>query len=275
MMDRRSFLGIAGGSIVLSATRRTDARADRIRDIGVQLYTVRHELQRDFEGTLAKIAGIGYREVEFVELFGRSPGAARAMLDGHGLICPSSHVSYDKLGDRWPATLEAAAILGQTFIVCPWIDEQLRHQPDAWKRAAETFNRVGEASKTFGIQFAYHNHDFEFTPDNGKLPYDTILAECDPGLVKMEMDLYWITKSRHDPVGYFERHPGRFPLVHVKDMKPNGEIADVGSGTIDFERIFARSKTAGIRHYLVEHDNSSSPIESIATSYRFLRRLSF
>ena len=101
------------------------------------------------------------------------------------------------------------------------------------------------------------------------------LAETDPELVKMEMHLYWITKGGQDPVAYFDRHPGRFPLVHVKDMDRRGEIADVGSGTIDFARIFARSETAGIRHYLVEHDNSSSPIESISASYRFFRRLRF
>jgi len=107
-------------------------------------------------------------------------------------------------------------------------------------------NRAGETSKKLGIQFAYHNHDFEFTPLNGRLPYHILLAETDPELVKMEMDLYWITKGGQDPVEYFDRHPGRFPLVHVKDMDQNGEIADVGSGTIDFARIFARSEGAGV-----------------------------
>jgi sugar phosphate isomerase/epimerase len=157
-------------------------------------------------------------------------------------------------------TLETAKILGQSYIVCAWIDAELRRKPDVWKRAAERFNRAGETSKKLGIQFAYHNHDFEFTPINGRLPYDILLAETDPELVKMEMDLYWITKGGQDPVQYFDRHLGRFPLVHVKDMDKNGEFADVGSGTIDFARIFARSETAGIRHYLVEHDNASSPM---------------
>jgi len=197
------------------------------------------------------------------------------MLDRHGLVAPSSRVSYDALGDRLPQSLEAAKILGQSYIVCAWIDAELRREPDVWRHAAERFNRAGEASKKLGIQFAYHNHDFELTPADGRLPYDLLLAETDPELVKMEMDLYWITKGGQDPVAYFDRHPGRFPLVHVKDMDRRGEIADVGSGTIDFARIFARSETAVIRHYLVEHDNSSSPIESISASYRFLRRLRF
>ena len=274
-MDRRWFLGASAGSVILSATRATYAGSDHIGDIGVQLYTVRREFERDFEGTLLKIAAIGYREVEFVDLFGRPSGAVRAMLDRHGLVAPSSHVGYDALDDRLPQSLEAAKILGQSYIVCAWIDAELRREPDVWRRAAERFNRAGEASKKLGIQFAYHNHDFEFAPVDGRLPYDILLAETDPELVKMEMDLYWITKGGQDPVDYFDRHPGRFPLVHVKDMDRTGEIADVGSGTLDFARMFARSEAAGIRHYLVEHDNARSPIESVSASYRFLRRLRF
>jgi len=136
MMYRRSFIGLIAGAVVVGATRGSNARSDRIGDIGVQLYTLRHEMQRDFEGTLARIAEIGYREVEFIELFGRAPRAARAMLDRHGLVAPSSHVGYDALGDRWPEILDNATILGQRFIVCPWIDAELRRKPDVWKHAA-------------------------------------------------------------------------------------------------------------------------------------------
>lgn len=155
MIDRRSLIGMLAGSVVVGATRGSDARSDRIGDIGVQLYTLRHEMQRDFEGTLARIAAIGYREVEFVDLFGRPPGAVRGMLDRQGLVAPSSHVSYDALGDRWPEASATATILGQRFIVCPWIDAELRREPDVWRRAAERFNRAGEASKKLGIQFAF------------------------------------------------------------------------------------------------------------------------
>ena|SRR5437899_1674833 len=147
MFDRRSFIGMVAGLLVAGATPGRAARSGRIGDIGVQLYTLRHELQRDFEGTLKNIAAIGYREVEFVDLFRRSPGSVRAILDRLELVTPSSHVSYSVLGDRWPETLETATILGQSFIVCPWIDADLRRQPNGWKHAAEKFNRAGEASK--------------------------------------------------------------------------------------------------------------------------------
>src|SRR6202040_2466975 len=150
-----------------------------------------------------------------------------------------------------------------------WVEVSQRKEVDGWKRAAETFNRAGEAAQKAGIQFAYHNHAFEFEPSEvlgGKLPYDFLLAETDPKLVTMELDLCWISVAGKDPVAYFEKYPGRFPLVHVKDYvnDPNatssyagatgsvefkGRLADVGKGTIDFKRIFAASEKGGIKHY--------------------------
>jgi sugar phosphate isomerase/epimerase len=275
-MDRRTFLGTITAATLLSNRLGWTAAGERKLDkIGVQLYSVRDEMKHDFEGTLAKVAEIGYREVEFAGFFDHAPQEVRAILDRHGLAAPSSHVDYKLLSIDWPKTLEAAHAVGQAFIVCPWIDEQLRRQPDGWKQAAETFNRAGEASKKAGIQFAYHNHDFEFKAEEGKLPYDILLAETDPKLVKMEMDLFWITKGGQDPLAYFNRYPGRFPLVHVKDMKKDGEMTEVGSGAIDFKRIFAQSDKAGIQHYFVEHDEPKSPLDSIRISFEYLQRLRF
>ncbi len=292
MMNRRTFLETA--TTVTAATllsRRIGwAAADhKIDKIGVQLYTVRDQMKADFEGTLAKVAAIGYKEVEFAGYFDHSPKDVRAILDRHGLVSPAPHVAYDTLGDQWPAQIESAKIIGQSYIVCPWIPEDLRKDPDIWKKAAEAFNRAGEASKKAGIQFAYHNHWFEFLPVNGKLPYDLLLEACDPNLVKMELDLCWITVGGADPLKYFNRYPGRFPLVHVKDMKRlpkvseaggqdygdslKADMTEVGSGIIDWKRIFAQSDKAGIKHYFVEHDHPKAPLESIKTSYEYLSKL--
>ncbi|HYL13624.1 MAG TPA: sugar phosphate isomerase/epimerase [Terriglobales bacterium] len=275
-MDRRTFLGTITAAMLVSNRLGWAAAGERKLDkIGVQLYSVRDEMKRDFEGTLAKVSEIGYREVEFAGFFNHTPQEVRAILDRHGLAAPSSHVDYQLLSTDWPKTLEAAHVVGQAFVVCPSVDEQLRRQPDGWKQAAETFNRAGEASQKAGIQFAYHNHDFEFKAEKGKLPYDILLAETDPKLVKMEMDLFWITKGGQEPVTYFNRYPGRFPLVHVKDMKKDGEMTEVGSGAIDFKRIFAQSDRAGIQHYFVEHDEPKSPLDSIRTSFEYLQQLRF
>ena len=299
-MDRRSFLGTMTAATLL--TRRFGGAADdhKIDKIGVQLYTVRSEIAKDFDGSLAKVASIGYQEVELagfamkdgkVSYFNRSPQQMRAALDRHGLTASSTHVDYKALSeDNFPKVIEASKIIGHQYIVNPWIDDDVRKQPDGFKRAAETFNRAGKASKQAGMHFAYHNHWFEYLPVNGKLPYDILLEECDPDLVKMELDLCWITLGGQDPVKYFDRYPGRFPLVHVKDLTSvppitaageqnfgdsMKEMTEVGSGVIDWKRIFAHSEKAGIKHYFVEHDNPKAPFDSIRTSYQYLERLRF
>jgi len=290
-MNRRSFLGTITAATLLTRRFGWSVEHHKIEKIGVQLYTVRGEMKQDFEGTLAKVAGIGYREVEFAGYFDHSPKDVRAILDRHGLVAPSAHVDYKSLSaEKWPGVIEASKVIGHEYIVNPWIDDDIRKQPDGWKRAAETFNRSGLTSKEAGIQFAYHNHWFEFDPASGKMPYDILLTECDPKLVKMELDLCWISVGRQDPLKYFDRYPGRFPLVHVKDVKKipqvsaSGgqnlgdslpEMTEVGSGIIDWKRIFAQSAKAGIQHYFVEHDNPASPLASIKTSFDYLQRLRF
>ncbi len=278
-MYRRAFIGTSLAALVAaSRTARAIDRAHHISRIGLQLYTVRDAMKQDFEGTLAKVAKIGYREVEFAGYFDKSPQEVRTILDRNGLRAVSSHVNDGVLLKSWPETLEAAHIIGHQYVVCSSIDASRRKQADDWKHMAELFNRAGAASKKAGIQFAYHNHTFEFVPFEplgGKLPYDFLLAETDPKIVQMEMDIGWITEGNQDPVAYFHRYPGRFPLVHVKDMTKEHHMMDVGSGAIDWKRIFAHSDKAGIKHYFVEHDEPKSPFDSIQQSYKYLSKLRF
>lgn len=291
-VNRRTFLETVGtvAAATLLTSRLGFAAEHRISKVGLQLYTVRDLMKTDFDGTIAKVAQIGYKEVEFAGYFGRTPKQVRAVIEKNGLTSPSCHVQYDVLTpEKWPAEIESAKIIGQPYIVNPWIPEELRKTDDDWKRVSDTFNRVGAESKKAGIQFAYHNHWFEFLPVNGKLPYDMLLSMCDPNLVKMEMDLCWITTAGGDPVKYFEKYPGRFPLVHVKDVKTLPKIStggaqnfgdtvdltEVGSGIIDWKRIFAKSDVAGIKHYIVEHDHPKQPFESITASYAYLSKLTW
>ena len=289
-MNRRTFLEILTAAAVLPRHLSWAAAEHRIEKIGLQLYTVRDQMKAAFDGTIAKVASIGYKEVEFAGYFGHTPAQVRAVIDRNGLTSPSCHVEYAVLTDQWPSVIESSKTIGQSYIVCPWIPEEMRKQPDGWKRAIDTFNHAGEISKKSGIQFAYHNHWFEFLPANGKLPYDMLLEQCDPDLVKMELDLCWITVAGADPLTYFNRYPGRFPLVHVKDMKKLPKVSAsggqdfgdslkdmtaVGSGIIDWKRIFAQSEKAGIKHYIVEHDKPEAPFESIKISYDYLSKLRF
>jgi len=280
-MDRRTFIGGLTAAAVASRISWA-AAAHRIEKVGVQLYSVRDLLKKDCEDTLAQVAKIGYKEVEFARYFENlsslnpSPKRTREILDADGLSAPSTHVAYQALSpENWPRVIEASKILGLEYIVNPSIDREVLKHPDGWKRAAETFNRAGAESQKSGIQLGYHNHVEEFKPVNGKLPYDILLAECDPKLVKMEMDLGWAHVAGVDPLKYFAKYPGRFPLVHVKDFDKNGVMTEVGSGIVDWKRIFAKSDVAGIKHYFVEHDEPKSPFDSIQTSYQYLENLRF
>ena len=289
-MNRRRFLETATtvtAATLLSSRLGWAAGDHKIDNLGVQLYTVRDLMKADFDGTIAKVAQIGYKEVEFAGYFGRTGQQVRAAIDKNGLKAPSTHVQYDELDDKFPSVIETSKTIGMDYIVCPWIPEELRKSPDIWKQASDKFNKCGEQTKKAGIQFAYHNHWFEFLPVNGKLPYDELLAMCDASLVKMELDLCWITTAGADPLKYFDKYPGRFPLVHVKDLKklpvitaggPQNfgdtvDLTEVGSGIIDWKKIFAQSEKAGIKHYIVEHDHPKQPLASIKTSYEYLTKL--
>jgi len=278
VIDRREFLGTMGAvavGAVLPACSPARS-ATRLSNVGVQLYTVRSLMDKDVERTLAGVAAAGYSEVEFAGYFKKTPAEIKAMLDRHGLVAPSVH-SGSMAPDDWAKALEAANVIGHKFIVMPWIPVERRKTLDDWKQVAADFNRVAASAKAAGLQFAYHNHDFEFPLVEGKVPYDVLLAETDPNLVKLEIDLYWITKGGQDPLAYFARWPGRIPLVHVKDGKgpPEWAMTEVGSGAIDWKRIFAKSQQAGIQHYFVEHDQPADPIASITASCAYLKKLEF
>ena len=309
-MRRRTFIETSVGAALFAAAgcHRGPAQAHaplapaapaplgthEIGSVGLQLYTVRSEMPKDFEGTLSKVAATGYKEVEFAGYYKHSPQDVRALLDKDGLTAPSTHIAYPILENSLPETIEAAHVIGHKFIVCPWIDEKQRNA-DGWKRVAEFFNKTGEATQKAGIQFAYHNHSFEFSPVeglDGKTAYEYLLTATDPHSVKMEMDLCWISVAGQDPVSYFNKYPGRFPMVHVKDYvnDPNatssyagatgsvvfkGRLADVGKGQIDWKRIFSHAQNAGIQHYFVENDDAKQPFEDIKISYDYLHDLRF
>jgi len=284
-ITRRTFLGQVAMSTLIPVVE--PAAEHRIDRLGLQLYTVRTEMAKDFAGTLAKVAAAGYQEVEFAGYFDQDPKKVRAVLDSHKLTAPSAHIDYPTVQSKLDQAINSAHAIGHKFLVNPWIDEEMRKQPDIWQRVAATFNKAGETCKKAGIQFAYHNHHFEFVPVNGVMPFDLLLKECDANLVKMELDLCWITVAQKDPLTYFQGYPGRFPLVHVKGVKkiPDGQapvpfdqaipnITDVGANdVIDWKRIFAKSSQAGIQHYFVEHDQPPSPLESIRTSAVYLHQL--
>lgn len=223
---------------------------------GIQLYTVREAMQADTFATLERLAGLGYREVEFAGYFNHDPARLRAALDRLDLTAPSVHVSLEALEDDFSAVTAPARILGHDWLVVPWLDAALR-EPPGWRDLVDRFNRIGRRVREAGFRFGYHNHDFEFAAPGGASGtlFEILVQETDPDLVAFELDIYWAVKGGRDPVGLVSDHPGRFPMVHVKDSAgpPEHRMVDVGRGTIDFSAVFAAA-AGHIRHAFLEHD---------------------
>lgn len=293
-VNRRSFLqqsitslaAVAGGSTLLDACSRANSAVDsaagvdtatrvatnKLDRVGIQLYTLRSEMQKNVEKTLERVAGIGYKEVEFAGYFGRTPQQIADALKQNGLTSPSSHIDFSQ---PWDKTLADAKTAGHQYVVVPWIDEKNR-TAEAFKRLAEEMNKRGDAAQKAGLQLAYHNHDFEFKQaDGGKMLYDMLLESTDPKLVQMEMDLYWITNGGQDPMTYWNKYPGRFPLLHIKDRKPDGKMAEVGGGVIPFPGYFKQNGLSGAKHFFVEHDNPTDAFASATASYNYLSKVTF
>ena len=280
---RRDFLkqaAVAGVIIaspfgVAKGQRQRTVRSRRVENIGLQLYSLRREMAEDFEGTLEQLAEIGFKEMEFAGYHGKSVAEVRRILDGFGLTSPAAHVQLNAVREDLDREIEAAVTLGQQYIVVPSLPADERSLSD-YERHAETLSRAGEKARQAGILMAYHNHHFEFeVQEQGRIGYDILVAQTEPDLVVFEMDLYWIATAGYDPVFYFLKYPGRFPMLHVKDRSHTGDMVDVGRGEIDFVNLFTYGPTAGFKHYFVEHDNPGDGINSIAYSYNTLNNLRY
>jgi len=286
MMNRREFIGAVSATVLLSRFAAFAADEHKLGSIGLQLYTVRDQMAKDFDGTIAKVAATGYKEAEFAGYFNRTPQQVKAVLERNHMVAPSAHIPIEDLRAKLPQVIEAAHVIGHEYIVNPWINQEDRGSLDDWKKIAAFFNENGRKVKDAGLQFAHHSHDFEFKPTGGQVPYDLLLKETDPNLVKMEMDLYWITAAGQDPLKYFNEYPGRYPMLHVKDrptklahpiyVTEDAKFAPVGRCVVDFKRVFAHANKGGVRHYYVEQDyTEGSPFEAIKISYEDLRKMRF
>lgn len=286
-VNRRTFLfdlaAIGLGTSLMSACTTAFSRGSApslANHIGLQLYTVRDLMEKDFEGTLEQVASIGYTNVEFAGYFGRTPEQVRAILDRLKLVSTSAHIGPQLMRQDAALQIRWATAMGQEYITIPSYPFPRDGGVDAWKQGAADFNRWGAQCRDAGLRLAYHNHNAEFAlVDGGPRGYDVLMRETDPALVDFELDLYWTAFADQDPLALFARYPGRFAMWHVKDLQltqGKKEMMPVGRGTLDFRAIFARAGEAGMKHFFVEHDNAATTggsLASIQTSYTYLRQL--
>lgn len=277
--SRRAFLKSAAALAACTALR---AKAHPLHlPIGLQLYSVRNLLPKDFDGTLAQVHAAGYTVVEAAGYFDRSAREFRASMDKAGLRCVSTHHPLQQLTtelDRW---IDYAHTLGLEYMICSssiGLHNSSGGAPtlDDWHRVAEDFNRLGEKVKAAGMTFGVHNHTPEFAVIEGTLVYDELLRLTDPQYVVFEMDAGWVSASGHDPVAYLRRAPQRFPLMHVKDMikGPNGEMraTEMGRGEVHYARIL-RAAT-GLKYYFIEQEEFDiDPMQALRIDADYMRRL--
>jgi len=289
--NRRGFLKIsAAGTLGVMALGplgcSTAAKIDnKSFGVGLQLYSIRDAMDTDVPGSLKKVSDLGYKYLEMAgysegKFYGYSPSEFNKIVSDLGMEVLSSHTMVEAAGvtlDNAKIMADAHAELNAKYCVQPWVEEPDRNI-ESYKKMIGDWNEVGRIMKEVGIQFGYHNHNFEFANIDGVVPYyDIFMPEMDPDLITMEIDLYWVTKAGQDPVEMINKYPGRFQLFHLKDMYTEtspyfdvikDDISPVGAGLIDFKRIMAAKEVAGMKYFFVEDDNQGNgkPFEGIQTS---------
>jgi sugar phosphate isomerase/epimerase len=280
--SRRTFLKASGAALAAVSTGASRLGASPLHlPVGLQLYTVRDLLPKDFDGTLGKVRAAGYTEVEAAGYYGRTAPQFRAAMDKAGLHCVSTHHSMSELSPKLDSIIEYDHALGVDYIVCP---SPTRRNPSLkgkldladWRWAAGELNRIGEKVKAAGMIFGYHNHTPEFGTESGVVFYDELLRLTDPKLVVFEMDCGWVIAAGRNPLDYLSKTPERFPLIHVKDIVKgaNGEVHStvLGRGPTDYAPIL-RAATS-LKHYFIEQEDfDMDPIEAIRLDAEYMKKL--
>ncbi|WP_194775090.1 sugar phosphate isomerase/epimerase family protein [Pararhodonellum marinum] len=318
--QRRGFLKKSGillsAAAILPLASFTEGQKPKNGPIGLNLFTLPKSLDTDFRGTMELIAKVGYREVEFFGpydfgtekskqawkatsgflgfggsgYFGNSPKEVKMILDDLGLSAPSIHIDLDSLQQNMGEVAEAAHQVGHQYVGIAMLPNELRTDMDAYRKAIDVLNIVGESAKKHGLTFFYHNHGYGHQELEGQIPLQMILDQTDADMVKMQMDIFWFSAAGSDPIAYLEANPGRFELMHIKDMREirtfSGDgssmqewmgmfqyLADAGQGKMDLPTIIAKAKASGTKHFQVEHDLAKDPEGSLKTNMAYLENL--
>jgi len=276
-MQRRDFLYrsslLSAGVLLLPSCGLAKPNEQKF---GVQLYSFRDAMAKDARGTLKQIASIGIKEIESARsskghYYGLSPEDMKKACDDLGMKLVSGHVHLD---ENFEKTMEEAAASGQQYLICSSMPTN-GQTVDNYKKVAEEFNKAGEACEKLGIHFGYHNHEYEFESDQGQILYDVLMDNTEPDLVHMELDLGWVIVGGKDPLDYFKKYPGRFPLWHLKDMNmTKKESTEFGKGGLDIATMMENQEASGVKHIFIEQEEyASTPIESMKHNMKFLNNL--
>lgn len=293
--------GLSGCQTQAKTVVNARPSGQKLDAFGLQLSTVTPLMLADFEGTLASVAEVGYKQVEFSAMgfLGRPVGLIEKLLADNGLSAPVGRVTPklpegffslsqdqamavfrerghpDHLLENVSHSLDSAVALGQKYLVLPALMPDTFATLDDVKRNIDVISAAGELCAKSGVQFGYHNHNWEFVTVDGVVPYELMLSETDPQQVTFQLDVYWVEKAGASPADLLSRHAGRFVTVHMKDIAADGDFADVGSGEIDFPAFTRQAFDQGARYFFVERDSPPDPASSIRNSYAYLSQMIF
>lgn len=243
--------------------------------IGLQLYSVRKDCEKDFPGTVAAVAKIGYAGVEFAGYYGRTAAEVRKVLDDNGLKCCGTHAQFDTLiGDELAKTVEFNMTIGNKYLICPWIPEEKRKTKQDWLDVAKLFNDISAKVKPHGMQVGYHNHNFEFTPIDGEKPWDIFFGNTDPSVI-MQVDTGNGLGAGQDMIPFLRKYPGRAVTIHIKEFSAKNPNAVIGEGDIDWKEVFSICETTGgTQWYIVEDEKENLPaLECVKKNLENLRKM--
>jgi sugar phosphate isomerase/epimerase len=280
-VSRRGFLqsgAAALGILSLSQVQLTGCAGKSAKGkipIGLQLYSVRKDCEKDFPGTVAAVAKLGYAGVEFAGYYGRTAAEVRKVLDDNGLKCCGTHAQFDTLiGDELAKTVEFNMTIGNKYLICPWIPEERRKSKQDWLDLARLFNDISGKVKPHGMQVGYHNHNFEFTPIDGEKPWDIFFGNTDPSVI-MQVDTGNGLGAGQDMIPFLRQYPGRAVTIHLKEFSAKNPNAMIGEGDIDWKEVFSICETTGgTQWYIVEDEKENLPaLECVKKNLENLRKM--
>ena len=285
-LTRRSFLHqdgalTTGAALLPSTLQAAFSPSATVKNPGIQLYSLRDDMEKDAKETLKNVAAIGYKEIESYPgskgfLWGMKPAEFKSYMSDLGLKAVSTHTGIEK---NMPELMDQAAGAGFKNFVVSWIGKEKRENLDGFRKVADEFNQLGEQAKKAGLQFGYHNHDYPFIDMDGQVPFDVMMDRTDPKLVTYELDLFWVVEPGKDPVAFFNKYPGRFSMAHVKDRDPkNAKFSTIiGQGNLDLSKMMTAGQKAGVKHFFVEVEEygSLTPTESVRQSIAGMKKLVF
>lgn len=285
-MKRRLFLqtvaGFGGLGVFAGGTSVRESSGvarDRLKNVGLELYAVRNAMKADPERTLARIRAIGYTQVELLwswDNFGRTPQQVRSTLQAEGLRAPSCHMAPEALLKDWEKSLDTAKLIGQDYLIVPSLPGETNTSLDAWKLWASRFNEAGAAARKHGLWLAFHNEPNHMTPIDDQVPYDVFIANTDPSVVRLQLDVGNMLLGGGDPMKYYVRHGERYHTFHLKDVTADRKRdTEMGTGMFDFARFLERVKGLDRKPCYVEQEGAADELVSARLNYDYLRALTF